>query len=71
MAIQNSAGELHCGGVLTSSKTIATAAHCFMDKATGKKMDEKTIQSFSVVAGTDKPFLYHCKLYILYHYKIE
>ena len=40
---------------------IATAAHCFMDDATGKKMDDKTIQSFSVIVGTDKPFLYHCE----------
>ena len=38
-----------------------------MDKATGKKMDEKTIQSFKIIVGTDKPFLYHCKSFFSFH----
>ena len=65
VAIRNSDGYLHCGGVLTSPTTIATAAHCFTNEATGKMMDDETIQSYSIVVGTDKPFLFHCEFKML------
>ena len=64
MSIQDSEGILHCGGAITTSNTVVTAAHCFIEKATNKKMTKSKIKSFKIVAGTDKPFSTYGELHI-------
>ena len=56
--MQDADGFLHCGGSIVTSNRIITAAHCFIDKATKKKMDKDQIQSYKVVVGTASPFEY-------------
>ena len=55
-AIKKPDGSLHCGGSLTSRNTAVSAAHCFIDKSTGKKLSTARIQAFRVILGSSNPF---------------
>ena len=57
VSIQDSDGNLHCGGSIVASNRIITAAHCFH----GMSKDE--IRSHTVVAGSDNPFEFHSQLW--------
>ena len=61
-AIKKSDGSLHCGGSLTSRNTAVSAAHCFIDISTGKKLSLAKIQAFRVVLGSSNPFDFKGKL---------